>query len=300
MTMNITVERVPLEEPTVLKSCNGYLNYVAGDNTYFNPPPIREEPLQKSYTNELLSDSSKKVIFPYYDNLSHFWIESVVPVINYASQTLDRDWTAIFLIQEGRAGEKGLQVHDFAAKKLAEYLGIKVIPIEVPREFQFVQISNSDVIIKTKYEVGAIEILRDFIKSWGTIKNKELKKVYIPRPDRIDEEEQLISFLQNKNFEVVIPEKLTFEEQVSFFGSAEVLVSATGSQLFNLMFMPEASTVIELTIPLDYQSDDEPGRFHLMYSIMSAELSFTHISISNTKRGVDDTLSSLNNLKDLC
>jgi len=64
--------------------------------------------------------------------------------------------------------------------------------------------------------------------------------------------------------------------------------------------MPEASTVIELTIPLDYQSDDEPGRFHLMYSIMSAELSFTHISISNTKRGIDDTLSSLNNLKDLC
>lgn len=58
-------------------------------------------------------------------------------------------------------------------------------------------------------------------------------------------EPQVIEFLKTQGFSILFTEEFSFEEQVSIFSKAKILISIHGAGLTNLMFMPEGSYVLE-------------------------------------------------------
>jgi capsular polysaccharide biosynthesis protein len=76
------------------------------------------------------------------------------------------------------------------------------------------------------------------------------KKIYISREKanrrKVSNENELISMLVNKGFEVVYLEEYSLAEQVILLSEAETVVGIHGAGLTNIMFMKPTTTVIEL------------------------------------------------------
>lgn len=76
------------------------------------------------------------------------------------------------------------------------------------------------------------------------------RRVFISRAAatkrRLLNEEEIVSYLRDRGFEVRQTELLSFREQVELACSAEILVAPHGAGLANATFMPEGATVIEL------------------------------------------------------
>ena len=76
------------------------------------------------------------------------------------------------------------------------------------------------------------------------------RKVYITRRGalkrKIDNEEELIPFLEKRGFELVQMESLSFRQQRELMRETKVLLSLHGAGLANMIFMPKDSIIIEL------------------------------------------------------
>ena len=108
---------------------------------------------------------------------------------------------------------------------------INIIP---PEAFNVFSIPSSDVLFDTKY-LGALrtELLK--------IRSKKIfpKRIYISRKNctrRNFNEDEVYNMLQEYNFEKYAPEELSFEEQVSLFHGAEIIVGGSGAALSNVLF----------------------------------------------------------------
>jgi len=82
------------------------------------------------------------------------------------------------------------------------------------------------------------------------------EKIYLSRSRaskrRIANEADVIAVLRNHGFQTIHPEELSFNEQVQIFSNARYLISNHGAGLTNMLFMPEASRVLELRHEADY------------------------------------------------
>lgn len=76
------------------------------------------------------------------------------------------------------------------------------------------------------------------------------KRVYVSRNKsnsrRILNEEDVMNFLSPLGFERFYLEDMTVSEQISLFANAEILISAHGANLTNLVFCSEGTKVIEI------------------------------------------------------
>ena len=84
------------------------------------------------------------------------------------------------------------------------------------------------------------------------IDNKQAtRRVYISRRDaslrKLVNEEELISALQQRGFEIVTPSELSFAGQVALFNEAGVIIGPHGAGLTNIVFAPQCCVFIELT-----------------------------------------------------
>ncbi|GJL66242.1 MAG: hypothetical protein NPIRA05_12130 [Nitrospirales bacterium] len=79
---------------------------------------------------------------------------------------------------------------------------------------------------------------------------KRKRKIYVSRvlAERrtVTNEQELVDFLCQQEFEICILEQLSFAEQVAVFQDAEVIVAPHGSGLANLVFCDPGTQVIEL------------------------------------------------------
>ena len=128
----------------------------------------------------------------------------------------------------------------------------------------------------------SVEFLRSRLLPGTCSKTESLpKRLYVSRRNarhrRVRNEQEIVSFLERRGFQVVIPEELTFTEQVALFHGAEIVVAPHGGGLTNLVFCPSGAAVIELfphinidlyyrlatCLGLDYRfvksRDDTPG-----------------------------------------
>lgn len=96
----------------------------------------------------------------------------------------------------------------------------------------------------------ALQSMRDAVKSLLLISSAQTveRKIFIRRNSgyrNISNSLEIENSLVACGFEVVEPEKLSFEQQVSLFSSASVVVGATGAALANIVFcQPECRLVI--------------------------------------------------------
>ena len=79
------------------------------------------------------------------------------------------------------------------------------------------------------------------------------ERIYISRNQaryrRVLNEDEVISLLSKYDFVKVVPESMSWEEQIALFANAKAIVSPHGSGLTNIMFCQPGTTVIELFSP---------------------------------------------------
>ncbi len=111
-------------------------------------------------------------------------------------------------------------------------------------EFQLDTVSNIDSDIVNK-------IRSKFLNKSSN--NNKKRKLFIDRSDsiflhsQIENYNQISSLLKKYNFEKIKLTNLTFEEQITYFNEAEIIVGAHGAGLCNLIFCSPKTRIIELT-----------------------------------------------------
>ena len=89
------------------------------------------------------------------------------------------------------------------------------------------------------------------------------RKIFISRKDAssrtITNEDEIINFLNNNNFEIINLSEKKFIDQVKIFNSAKLVVAMHGAGLTNLLFCKSNTKVIEITENfVDYLKTDDP------------------------------------------
>ena len=79
---------------------------------------------------------------------------------------------------------------------------------------------------------------------------KESNKIYISRKNanqrKLLNEDEIINFLRVEGYLIVFAEDLAFEQQITLFANADVVISPHGSGLSNIIFCSPGTKVIEL------------------------------------------------------
>lgn len=94
----------------------------------------------------------------------------------------------------------------------------------------------------------AIDMMRKTFIPAKAAKGKKSRRIFIKRGQNIraiKNEDKIIGALKTIGFEIIEPEKLSFQDQVKTFSNADVIVGASGAALANLIFSPaEAKNII--------------------------------------------------------
>jgi capsular polysaccharide biosynthesis protein len=115
---------------------------------------------------------------------------------------------------------------------------------------------SADLLIPVSYactDGGPAKWAVDFVRSSFSRFQNPTKRLYISRDKapmrRIMNEDEVFPLLERHGFERVYCEDLSFQEQVELFGQAEVILSAHGAGLTNMVFAPPKTQIIELYSP---------------------------------------------------
>src|SRR5262245_8450133 len=77
---------------------------------------------------------------------------------------------------------------------------------------------------------------------------------------RVSNENQLLPILFGAGFEKIIPEALSFDEQVALFQGAECIAGAHGAGLTNIIFSSPGCQIIEIRNPTCNQNETYQSR----------------------------------------
>jgi hypothetical protein len=84
----------------------------------------------------------------------------------------------------------------------------------------------------------------------GITRVKREKRYFVSRSDathrNIINEAEVIAFLAQYGFEVIVPGELSFEDQVRTFSNADIIIGAHGAGLTNIFWSPGGASIIEL------------------------------------------------------
>jgi hypothetical protein len=127
----------------------------------------------------------------------------------------------------------------------------QVLPLEDAPKNNIITIDASNVYPIKEH----LKKIRDYFFNLFPIKYPPEDIVFIVRThDRIisniDSLKTIIKNIFNINPIIVIPENITFKEQVKTFQNAKLLIAAHGAALTNTLFMQENTNVLELYPPL--------------------------------------------------
>lgn len=124
-------------------------------------------------------------------------------------------------------------------------------PIEKPTRFNEVIIPDS--CFYHNLETGHIEYTNEYVSLIDLLRvsaSGVSRKVYFSRKDWAGSlsfgEERFESLFRARGYEIVYPEKLTFDEQRKLLAETKELVATEGSVAHNAIFMPKGSRVVIL------------------------------------------------------
>jgi len=224
------------ENDRVLSSFSAWMGCGPRDNWLFKK--VRLGPLHRV--------SGKSLLLVGQWNYYHFLIEEI-----------PRIWLA---------SEAGFKINDFdhiimfspihrSQQLVCERLGIsteKIVPLE-----KLQHIESEEFFFTTgpwHYGRTFASTARDFLLGIcrGTNSSRG-RRIYISREQRghgkISNEDELFRELALIGFEKVVPEDLSFDEQVAAFQKAEWIIGAHGAGLTNVIFSPPGCRLIEIRNP---------------------------------------------------
>jgi hypothetical protein len=225
------------KDDRILSSFSAWMGRGAHDNWLFKK--IRLGPLHHV--------SGKSLLLVGQWNYYHFLIEE-----------LPRIWLA---------GKAGFRINDFdhiimftpihrSQQLVCERLGIskeKIVPLE---KIQHIE-SDEFYFTTGPWHYGRTFALtaRDFLRGISRGSNSFCRgsRIYISRErcghGKISNEEKLFHELALMGFEKVVPEDLSFDEQVATFQNAEWIIGAHGAGLTNVIFSPAGCRLVEIRNP---------------------------------------------------
>ena len=95
----------------------------------------------------------------------------------------------------------------------------------------------------------AINMMRKTFIPVKVAKRKKTRRIFIKRGSNIrglKNEDKIIDVLRPIGFEIIEPEKLSFQGQIEIFSNANVIVGASGAALANLIFSPAKAKIVIL------------------------------------------------------
>lgn len=134
---------------------------------------------------------------------------------------------------------------------------------------------NHEIVKMNKYYPSIMEI-RKFKQDNEAFKVIESspKKIYITRKNerarRIANEQSIIKYLTNFDFEVIDPGTFDFADQISYFRNADIIVSPHGAALSNIIWCKQNVKIIEL-------NGDQDVRWHFAKVAFALNLDHTLI-----------------------
>lgn len=224
-----------------------YANEITGRNP-LNSRLIRGRATQDSKTIVIdvikpTVSISEPVIFIGGDNNYSHWLLRYISRIAIFEAELDLNEYKFLVTSELAPYQKeSLELIGISEDRLVR------IPPEQFTECKEVVVSTQ---LRTEAHIGiAAAWIRDNYCSPTLDKNTANRRLYISRRDatmrKLLNEEELISALLQKGFEVVTPGELSFSEQISLFGEAGIIVGPHGAGLTNIVFAPAGCIVVEL------------------------------------------------------
>ena len=118
-------------------------------------------------------------------------------------------------------------------------------------------------------------IILNELNSNFKIEKLSVSRIYITRQNeqarRVSNEKELITYLKILNFVIIDPGTLSYNEQIRFFRSAEIIIAPHGAALSNIVWCNPNTKIIEL-------NGDEDVRWH--FAKASFALNFIHILIT--------------------
>jgi hypothetical protein len=135
---------------------------------------------------------------------------------------------------------------------------------------------NMSIIKMNKFYPSIEEIIKlNKLNKEFKLDELNTKKIYITRQNerarRISNEKELIIFLKTLNFEIIDPGTLSFNDQIRFFRSADIIISPHGAALSNIVWCNQNTKIIEL-------NGDKDVRWH--FAKVAHALKNNHIIIT--------------------
>ncbi len=97
-----------------------------------------------------------------------------------------------------------------------------------------------------------LQFFRDTIQKHAKLTPKK-NRLYLGRQNalhrRVTNEAAIIELLEQYEFQTIIPEKLSIQEQIDLFTNAEMMVIPTGGGSASSIFAPEGAVIIDLSNP---------------------------------------------------
>jgi capsular polysaccharide biosynthesis protein len=301
----------------------------------FSPEdPAVKELSGKRYTNKVLSNPDiKKFFVPYYYSFGHFFTDTLSAIVSILDKNLAQGIKTTLIVPP--MGPKDLtnqvgavELVRYVSDHLSN-LGVelqKIPDTSSDEAITLVEVSGLELQPLVSFNAQSMKRVRQFVRSLPEISGRSAhRKLYLSREKtndssrvlpaellavrngeeyfppnylRISNEPKLVEFIEslNKGVEKIMPEEFTsFKDQIRTFSEADLIISVTSSSLFNMLFMRENSTVIELVTPLTVWDDDRKmfvASYHNHYSLLSFICGINYIGIPHN-RDVDQIIDKL-------
>lgn len=120
--------------------------------------------------------------------------------------------------------------------------------VKMPFEYRpGARVFDDDVIIPP----AAIDFLRRAFAPLMAPEGSASRRIYVPRRGakyrELINEPEIMAFFEREGFEVVHPERLTFEEQVRVFSEAAMIAGPGGAGMTNILFAPRETVTLMLS-----------------------------------------------------
>ncbi len=102
----------------------------------------------------------------------------------------------------------------------------------------------------------AIECCEQISRSFLSDNDNQERRIYVSRgreyKRRPSNEDEIIKILKRHGFQVIYPETMSFQEQVSIFANSDIIAGILGAAMTNIVFSPQGSKVLILSPNLTY------------------------------------------------
>jgi capsular polysaccharide biosynthesis protein len=232
---------------------------------------------------------------PYaYRNYFHFLIDTLSRLAAFQLSGMEADW---YCLSAEKKYEKecikifGLDENKVISPKLYEaFTAQELIVPSLPYKYAKGTIESVDLPLNLDHSHW--EYIKNKVLSHSPKLESDYSKIYLSRANapqrKVSNEEELSDFLLKEyGIRTVFPENFSVAAQAAIFNQADMIISAHGAGLANLIFAKKDTTVIEI-FPENYK----PQHYRMMSEKLSLKYFFTCIDVEDSQNDFEIPLEA--------